>query len=57
MLSLWVLYLKILASHKVMSNSFVFLSSLFCVITDVIIFISIIILIIALLSPLVGERK
>ena len=57
MLSLWVLYLKILASHKVMSDPFVFLSSLFCVITDVIIFIIIIILIIALLSPLVGERK
>ena len=57
MLSLWVLCLKILAFHKVMSDPFVFLSSLFCVITDVIIFISIIILIIALLSPLVGERK
>lgn len=40
-----------------MSNPFVFLSSLFCVIIDVIIFISIIIIIIALLSPLVGERK
>ena len=57
MLSLWVLYLKILASHKVMSNPFVFLSSLFCVIPDVIIFIIIIIFIIALLSPLAGERK
>ena len=57
MLSLWVLYLKILASHKVMSSPFVFLSSLFCVIPDVIIFIIIIIFIIALLSPLAGERK
>ena len=40
-----------------MSNPFVFLSSLFCVIPDVIIFIIIIIFIIALLSPLAGERK